>query len=148
MLDNVSLRCFPVEVFYRSFKQTLGHRKLRSRSPELAKEELHWALTALLLLGLMGVDALASKGDAASCLSVATTLRTVRKSMRTNRRWRFRGDIRILLVNAVKDKYKRRGSKKARDWPHKKKESPSGSPKIRPAKPNEIACAKRSYKAA
>lgn len=137
-----------VEVFYRSFKQTLGHRKLHSRSPELAKEELHWALTALLLLGLMGVDALASKGDAASCLSVARTLRTVRESMRTNRRWRFRGDIRILLVNAVKDKYKRRGSKKARDWAHKKKESPAGSPKIRPATPNEIACATRSYKVA
>jgi len=28
-----------IEVFYRSFKRTLGHHKLRSRSPELAKEE-------------------------------------------------------------------------------------------------------------
>lgn len=137
-----------VEVFYRSFKQTLGHRKLRSHSPELAKEELHWALTALLLLGLMGVDALASKGHAASCLSVATTLRTVRRGMRTNQRWRFLGDLRILFANAVKDRYKRNSLKQARDWAHKKKESPPGSPKIRPAKPNEIACAKRSYKVA
>lgn len=137
-----------VEVFYRSFKQTLGHRKLRSRSPELAKEELHWALIALLLLGLMGIDALASKGRAALSLSVAGALRKVRFAMRTNYRWRFHGDIRILLVNVVKDNYKRRGSKKARDWPDKKKESPPGAPKIRPAKPDEIACAETSYNAA
>ena len=137
-----------VEVFYRSFKQTLGHRKLRSRSPELAKEELHWALTALLLLGLMGIDALASKGRAALSLSVAGALRKIRFAMRTNRRWRFRGDIRKLLVNAVKDNYKRRGSKKARDWPDKKKESPPGAPKIRPANPHEIACAEMIYNAA
>lgn len=137
-----------VEVFYRSFKRTLGHHKLRSRSPELAKEELHWALTALLLLGLMSVDALAGKGHAALRLSVAGALRKVRFAMRTNRCWRFRGDIRVLLVNAVKDKYKRQSSKKARDWPHKKKESPPGAPKIRPANPDEIACAKRSYKVA
>jgi len=47
-----------VEVFYRSFKQTLDQRKLRSGSPNPARAELHWSLTALLLLGLMGVDAL------------------------------------------------------------------------------------------
>ena len=137
-----------VEVFFRSFKQTLGHRKLHSRSPEMAQEELHWALTALLLLGLMSVDGLANKGRTASNLSVANALGKVRFAMRTNRRWRFSGDLRVLLADAVKDSYKRRGSKKARDWPHKKKESPPGAPKIRPAKPDEIACAKRSYRVA
>ena len=137
-----------VEVFYRSFKQTLGHRKLRSCSPELAKEELHWSLIALLLLGLMGVDALASQGHAALRLSVAGALRKVRFALRTNSRWCFGGDIRIVLVDAVKDTYKRRSTKKARDWPDKKKESPPGAPKIRPATPDEIACAETSYNAA
>jgi Transposase DDE domain len=137
-----------VEVFYRSFKQTLNQRKLRSRSPELAQEELHWSLTALLLLGLMGVDALISHRHDPLSLSVAGALRQVRCAMRTYRRWRFRGDLRVQLVNAVKDTYKRRSSKKARDWPHKKKESPPGAPKIRPAKPGEILCAERIYNAA
>jgi hypothetical protein len=137
-----------VEVFYRSFKQTLGHCKLRSRSPELAQEELHWALTALLLLGLMGVDGLARKKQGPLSLSVADALRKVRFAMRTPRRWRFRDDLRILFAKASKDQYKRSSSKQARDWAHKKKESPPGAPKIRRAKPNEIACAKRSYKVA
>jgi hypothetical protein len=130
-------RRWGVEVFYRSFKQTLEQRKLRSGSPDLAKEELHWSLTALLLLGLMGVDALANKKRDPSRLSVAAALREVRLAMRTNHVWRFRGDLRVLLGQAVKDTYQRQSSKKARDWPHKKKESPPGAPKIRPAKPDE-----------
>jgi len=68
--------------------------------------------------------------------------------MRTTRCWRYRGDIRVLLVKAVKDNYNRQSSKKARDWAHKKKESPPGAPEIRPATLDEIACAKRSYKVA
>ena len=137
-----------VELFYRSFKQTLDQHKLRSRAPQQAEEELHWALTAMLLLGLMSVDALVSRGGDPLSLSVAGALRQVRLAMRTPGRWRHRGDLREVLAQAVKDSYKRRGPKKARDWPYKKKESPPGAPKIRPAKPNEIALAKRSYKVA
>jgi hypothetical protein len=137
-----------VELFYRSFKQTLEHRKMRSGSPALALEELHWSLTALLLLGLMGVDALVSHQRDPSSLSVAAALRKVRFAMRTSRCWRYRGDLRVLLVKAVKDNYNRQGSKTARDWAHKKKESPPGAPKIRPATSEEIACAKRIYKVA
>lgn len=137
-----------VEVFYRSFKQTMAHRKMRSGSPALAPEELHWSLTALLLLGLMSVDALVSHQRDPSRLSVAEALGKVRFAMRTPKRWRYRGDIRVLLVKAVKDTYNRQSAKEARDWAHKKKESPPGAPKIRPATPEEIACAKRSYKVA
>lgn len=137
-----------VEVFYRSFKQTLGHRKLRSRSPALAQEELHWSLTAFLLLGLLGVAALVSKSYDPLRLSVAAALRKVRLALRTNRPWRYLGDLRVLLRQAVKDTYKRQSVKKARAWPHKKNERPPGIPKIRPATAPEIACVKRSYKVA
>jgi len=102
----------------------------------------------MLLLGLMSVDALVSRGCDPLSLSVAGALRQVRFAMRTPGRWRHRGDLREVLAQAVKDPYKRRGPKKARDWPYKKKEAPPGAPKIRPAKLNEIACAKRSYKVA
>lgn len=135
-------------LFYRSFKRTLDQHKLRSRAPQAAREELHWALTAMLLLGLMGLDALAAEQRAPDQFSVAEALRTVRHALRTPTRWRWRGDLRTPLVRAVKDNYRRRRGKKARDWPHKKTESPPGVPKIRPAKPNEIARAKRSYKVA
>jgi len=141
-------RRWGVEVFYRSFKQTLDHHKLRSRSPHQAQEELHWALTALLLLGLMGVDGLVRKNRDPLSLSMAVVLREVRQAMRSNRYWRFHGDLRVLLYRAVKDNYKRKNCKKARDWPHKKNEQPPGVPKIRSAKINEIACAQRNYNVA
>lgn len=141
-------RRWGVEVFYRGFKRTLDQHKMRSDSPRQAREELHWAMTALLLLGLMGVEALSSRHIEPTRLSVASALRTVRRGMRTHQTWRYRGDIRILLGKAVKDSYHRRSSKTARDWPHKKNDPPPGTPKIREAKPNEIACAKKVYNAA
>ena len=135
-----------VEVFFRSFKQTLQQRKMRSRSPEAAMLELHWALVALLLLGLMSVEPLMAEGHDPLRLSVATALRVVRHSMQTPRAWRIRGDLRMLLgKKALKDGYRRRGSKKARDWPHKKRESPPGVPKIRKATNAESIKAKRIY---
>ena len=45
--------------------------------------------------------------------------RTVRDAMRTPRRWRRRGDLRVLLATARKDSYQRHTAKKARNWPHK-----------------------------
>lgn len=137
-----------VEVFFRSFKQTLQQRKMRSQAPESALLELHWALVALLLLGLMSVEALVAAGHDPLGLSVAMALRVVRLSMQTPRRWRRRGDLRVLLAKAVKDGYRRRGSKKARDWPHKKRESPPGVPKIRKATRNERSRAQRICNAA
>lgn len=134
-----------VEVFFRSFKQTLQQRKMRSQSPEAAMLELHWALVALLLLGLMSVEPLVAEGHDPLQLSVATALRVVRHSMRTPRPWRCRGDLRMLLGKALKDGYCRRGSKKARDWPHKKRESPPGVPKIRKATNAESTRAQRIY---
>lgn len=132
-----------VEVFYRSYKQTLEQRKLRSDSPRQARWELHWGLTALLLLGLMSVEAIVAEGHDPLSLSVASALRHVRHAMRTTRCWRRQGDLRVLLASAIKDGYRRRGSKTARDWPHKKKESPPGAPQIRPATRVELKQAQK-----
>lgn len=137
-----------VEVFFRSFKQTLAQRKMRSQAPEQARCELHWALIAYLLLGLMSVEALVADGRDPLQLSVAGALRVVRQSMSTSRAWRCLGDLRVLLGRALKDSYQRKSSKKARDWPHKKHESPPGVPRIRTATRSESARAARIYKAA
>jgi len=47
-----------VELFYRTFKRTLGFAKLQSRSGRRAKIELEWGLVALGIATLLGVEAL------------------------------------------------------------------------------------------
>jgi len=137
-----------VEVFYRSYKQTLEQRKMRSDAPEQALLECHGGLLALLLLGLMSVEGMVAQDEDPLGLSVAAALRTIRDAMRTPRRWRRRGDLRVLLATARKDGYQRHTAKKARNWPHKKREQPPGQPKTRPATSNETLRAKRVYMAA
>ena len=138
-----------VEVFYRAFKRTLDQHKLRSDAPEQAKWERHWAMMAFLLRGLMTVEGIIARGRDPLSMSVAAALRIVRQALREpQRRWRHRGDLWFLLGQARKDEYVRKRSKKARDWPHKKTESPPGVPKIRPATWNESLKAQRVYAAA
>lgn len=141
-------RRWGVEVFYRSVKGTFDAHKLLSRGPQQAVNELHWTLTAILLLGLMSVDALRTAGHEPSCLSVAEALRTVRDAMNSHAAWRRRGDLRVLLADARKDRYHRRGPKTAGDYPRKNRESPPKPPNLRPATAKEITCAKRIYDAA
>ena len=130
-----------VELFYRSYKQTLNQRKLRSKAPRAARWELHWGMTALLLLGLMSVAEIVGRGRDPLSLSVAQALRVVRQAMRSPRHWRGRGDLGVRLAEALKDEYRRRSSKTAHDWPRKKNETPPGTPKIRAATEDESRCA-------
>jgi hypothetical protein len=133
-----------VEVFYRSLKQTLEKRRMLSRTPAAAKCELTWALFGLWLLGLMTVDPILARGGDPLGWSAAKARKRVRRSMRRalTRRHRDRslaGD----LARATQDSYVRHGSKKARDWPHKKKEKPPGNPKIQSANAAQLRAAKR-----
>jgi hypothetical protein len=130
-----------VEVAYRSLKQTLGGRKMRSGSPRGAERELDWMLLGLWMLGSMTVRAQQGCGQP-SQWSPAKALRIVR-------RWATRGWARPVvggltgqLRRAVKDGYRRRRPKEARAWPHKKKQSPPGEPKTRMARPAERLAAK------
>lgn len=90
-------------------------------------------MTALLLLGLMSVQAIVARGRDPLSLSVAAALRAVRQTLRGSGRRMNRGGLSGRLGQAIKDDYRRQGSKKARDWSHKKREKPPGCPKIRPA---------------
>jgi hypothetical protein len=137
-----------VELFYRGFKQTLEQRKLRSDSPDQARWELQMAMVATLLLGLMSVGGIIADEKDPLSWSVAGALRIVRDAMRTPRRWRRRGDLRVLLLAALQDTYVRTNSKRARDWPHKKRERPPGLPKIRTATVDESRCAQELYRKA
>lgn len=132
-----------VEVFYRSMKQTLRRRKMLSRAPRQARSELSWTLVGLQLLGLLSVaPALASGKDPLSW-SVALSLRVVRLAMRDRRpRGSCRGGLAGCLRRAVKDPYVRRSEKQARNWPHKKREKPPGTPRLRKANETEVRKAK------
>ena len=135
-------RRWGVEVLWRSLKQTLGGRKMRSVSPAAAAKELDWTLLGLWMLGAMTVKALGRREREPSRWSPARALRTVRRWM--DRRWARRpaGGLKAELRRAVKDRYVRHGPKRARDWPHKKNQRPPGTPKLRMARPAERLAAK------
>lgn len=133
-----------VEVFYRSLKQTLEKRRMLSRTPEAAQCELTWALFAVWLLGLMTVERILARGGDPLRWSAAKARDRLRCSMRRalSRRHQDRSLARD-LGRAMKDSYARSGSKKARDWPHKKKEKLPGQPKIQSATAEQLRAMKR-----
>lgn len=133
-----------VELFYRSMKQTLSHRKMLSHAPKQARAELSWTLVGLQLLGLMSVSEIIQSGKDPLSWSVAMSLRVVRLATGDRKpRRSCRGGFLGALSRAVKDDYKRSSVKKARNWAHKKKDKPPGAPKLRKANGTEIERAKR-----
>ncbi|MFO0930328.1 MAG: IS4 family transposase [Gemmataceae bacterium] len=132
-----------VEVFYRGCKQTLQRRKMLSRAPAQAKAELGWTLVGVWLLGLMSVSAILAAGGDPLSWSVALARKTVRRAMRPTGGSRRQPPLQEQLAAATQDEYERRGSKQARDWPHKKREKGPGAPKIRAATADEVQRATR-----
>ena len=128
-----------IEVLFRSLKQTLGKRTLRAGTPALAACELDWALVGLWMLGLLTLTATGVK----SGWSPARARDVVRRVLRQRQRRAGRRQLCVLLQTAKPDRYKRHGPKKARDWPHKKREKPPGTPIVRMAHASEVAAAKR-----
>lgn len=132
-----------IEVFYRSYKQTLCRRRLLSRTPATCLAECSWTMLGLWLLGLLSVSRIVAKKMDPLSWSVASARDAVRRAMRGTIRG---GHCRRLfhdLAAAVKDGYKRRGPKAARDYPRKKREKPPGPPDIQSASPKEVQTAKQ-----
>jgi hypothetical protein len=138
-----------VEVFYRSYKRTMAHHKMLSRTPATCIEEFRWTMIGLWLMGVLSVERILAAGHDPQAWSVAKSRNTLRRALRgatrsqsiPRRRTTF--SLNQQLAAAVKDRYARRGAKKARDWPHKKRERPPGPPKIHPATATEIEHAQR-----
>jgi hypothetical protein len=134
-----------IEVFYRSLKQTLTRRKMRSGAPRQAQCELSWSLMGLWVLGMMSVRQIVVAGGDPLSLSVATALRQVRLAIRRGSGWPKARSLLKRLRAAVKDSYTRRAPKKARDWAHKKKDKPPGLPQIQIATQEQLLQAKALY---
>jgi hypothetical protein len=132
-----------VELFYRSLKQTLRHRRMLSDAPAQAQNELAWAVTGLWLLSLMAVEAIVARNRHPLSLSVALALRRVRQALQQRLRCKSRTKtLRCFLSEATKDSYVRHTAKTARDFPQKKTESPPGPPHIATATHEEASLAK------
>jgi hypothetical protein len=130
-----------VEVFFRTFKQTFGCRKLRSRSAPNAQLELEWALVGLWCVCLLGARELRASGPESARLSPAAALHAFQ---RTLREYRVRPDTHAetlwsQLRRARLDDYQRRSSKTSRAYPRKKQRTPIGIPHITRATPQQIA---------
>src|SRR5262249_20783778 len=138
-------RRWGIEVLFRSIKQTMQLRKARSWTPQASVQELHWGMIGVWVLGLMALKEQVRAGPHTSgspaAWSPAKTRRVIR---RASRGWMGRGpSLALLLRQAVHDGYRRRGNKKAIDWPHKKRETPPGNPKRRRATRAEMRAAAR-----
>jgi len=133
-----------IELFFRTFKQTFGCRKLRSHSSQNAKLELDWSLLGLWCLCLLGGRELIEAGQEPSQLSPAAAIRAfqgmlrdyrVRPESREETLW---SQLRIALL----DDYERSSSKTSRNYPRKKKRERIGNPKITKATKKQIQQAK------
>ena len=109
-------KCWGVELFYRTFKRTLGCAKLRSKAARRATIELEWALVTMTLMTLMGVDALVKRRRDPHRISHAQLLHILRTSLRTPA-WSHANTgctLRRALGRCMKDAYTRRKPKHSR----------------------------------
>jgi len=134
-----------IELFFRTFKQTFGCRKLRSQTAENAKWELDWSLIGLWCVCLLGEAELAASGTDPTRLSPAAAIdafqdtvgnyRVRPESVEENLWQRFRV--------ALLDDYERSSGKASRNYPRKKQRERMGPPKITPATQQQIHAAKQ-----
>jgi hypothetical protein len=130
-----------VEVFFRTFKQTFGCRKLRSRAAGNARLELEWALVGVWSVCLLGARELSVCGHAPTCLSPAAAIHAFQRMLRE---YRLRPDTPAetlwgQLRRARLDDYQRHAAKTSRAYPRKKRRPPIGIPQITLATDQQIA---------
>jgi hypothetical protein len=122
-----------VEVLFRSLKQTMGRREVLSDAPRNARLELSWAVVGLWALALVTAERCPARPPGQG---VAGVLRALRRSMGG-----AAPDLDGRLRRLRADTCRRAGPKRARRWPHKKRERPPGRPRARNATPEELALA-------
>ncbi len=125
-------RRWGLEVAFRSLKQTLQRRKVRSGTAAHARAELDWAVLGLWMLALLGFHAAGPRSSPAAALSVVRWARHSPVADRT---------LHARLRGAVRDPYRRRSSKTAWRWPHKKNPPAPGRPRLTRASAAQVAAA-------
>ena len=134
-----------IELFFRTFKQTFGCRKLRSRAAANAEWELDWSLIGLWCICLLGETELAANGKDPTRLSAAKAIEAFQETV-LHYRVRPEDPTETLwnrLQAALLDEYERTSSKASRNFPTKKKRERTGPPKIIEATKQQIEAAKQ-----
>ena len=105
-----------VELFYRTFKRTLGCPKLRSKAARRARIELEWTLVALTITTLLGIDAAVKRRRDPRKLSPAQLFRTIREALRRDHAVHPQRPavLERALGRCLKDSYQRNASKHSR----------------------------------
>ena len=137
--DELYARRWGVETFFRAYKQTLGRRKLLSRTPDHALVECRWTVAAVWLLGLVCLARrpLVERTHWSPARARDAVRRALRPAVRS------RPKLTHALLRATLDGYVRRGPKRSRNYPRKKRESPPRKPRIKTANQTQINTAKR-----
>jgi hypothetical protein len=130
-------------LFFRTFKQTFGCRKLRSHAADNATWELDWSLIGLWCVCLWGELELAKSGKDPTRLSAASAIAAFQDTLR---HYRVRPDcpeetLSHQLQAALLDEYERTSSKASRNYPRKKKRERTGPPKMTKATKKQVQAA-------
>lgn len=136
---------WPIEVSYRSMKQTFERATLRSRTGKMVLAEVEWLLLSTFLLGALALSSQPVSQRGKEDWSASQTLDHVRKRIRYSDRSGGRWNKRIEkdLRGCVIDRGPRHGPKVTRPYPKKKQQKPPNPPKVRPATAPERLRAKR-----
>jgi len=113
---NIYRKRWGVELFYRTFKRTLGYAKLRSKVGRRAEIEMEWAFVAMTIATMLGIDSTARRGHNPRRLSPAQLIRTLRNSLlrEGGAGRRAHAALDRAIGAGLKDRYKRRSSKQSR----------------------------------
>lgn len=133
-----------IELFFRTFKQTFGRRKLRSHKAEHAQLEADWSLVALWAVCLLAQREIVRSGCAdPSRLSPAGAIKAIQEVMchYRNRPEDRTESLGWMFRNALMDDYLRTSSKTARAYPRKRKRERTGVPSITCATASQVATA-------
>jgi len=133
-----------IELFFRTFKQTFGCRKLRSHSAKNAQLELDWSLLGLWCICLLGQRELAAGGEDPTWLSPVASIKAFQGTLRE---YRVRSEssqesLWAKLRIAMLDDYQRTRPKTSRNYPRKKEREGISPPKITRATKQQINAAK------
>lgn len=137
-----------VELFFRTFKQTFGRRKLRSHAAENAQLEIDWSLVGLWSVCLLAQRELVHAGDDPRQLSPGAAIKAIQQAIC---HYRIRPDcpeetLWAILRCALRDDYQRTSSKTARNYPRKKKRKRIGVPQIMGASKSQITMSRELKK--